>query len=265
MIRVYIHCIILLALLPCIAAAQQRQQYITVQHGHFVQGGKPYYYIGANYWYGGLLAQGQDTAKGKERLRKELDFLQAQGVTNLRILAGSEGQGRVNGVDRVQPSLQPTHGVYDSAWLAGLDYLLYEMGKRHLYAVLYLSNNWEWSGGFLQYLNWNHIISDSVMQSKMSWDGLRDNTSRFYQCAPCMADYRQQVHHIITHVNPYTHRAYRDEPAIMAWELANEPRPMRPAATAAYIQWTATAAADIKAIDPHHLVTLGTEIGRAHV
>jgi mannan endo-1,4-beta-mannosidase len=45
----------------------------------------------------------------------------------------------------------------------------------------------------------------------------------------------------------------------MAWELANEPRPMRSTAYAAYRQWVASTAALIKSIDPDHLVTTGTE------
>lgn len=251
--------ILLAAIMPFIAAAQQRQQYVAVKNGQFVVNNKPWYFIGTNYWYGGLLAQGKDAEKGKARLRKELDFLKAQGVTNLRVLAGSEGHGLVNGVERVKPVLQPEHGVYNKEWMEGLDYLLYEMGKRQMYAVLFLSNNWEWSGGFLQYLNWNGQLTDSAMKSKMNWGDLRDNTSRFYHCTPCQEDYRKQVEYIITHVNRYTKRSYRNEPAIMAWELANEPRPMRPAAVDAYKQWTAATAAYIKTLDSNHLITLGTE------
>jgi mannan endo-1,4-beta-mannosidase len=45
----------------------------------------------------------------------------------------------------------------------------------------------------------------------------------------------------------------------MAWELANEPRPMLPAAYEAYQKWVSTTAALIKSIDAGHLVTTGTE------
>ena len=45
----------------------------------------------------------------------------------------------------------------------------------------------------------------------------------------------------------------------MAWELANEPRPMRPAAADAYRRWVADVAAMIKARDKNHLVTIGHE------
>lgn len=233
--------------------------FVKVKNHQFTIAGKPYYYVGFNYWYGGLLALQKDPVRGKERLCKELDFLKAHGINNLRVLAGSEGTGLVNGVDRVKPSLQPQQGKYNAEILEGLDYLLYQMGKRKMYAVLFLSNNWEWSGGFLQYLNWNHVITDSVMRSKMSWDDLRDNTTKFYTCQPCILDYQKQVSYILNHVNKYNGLSYINEPAIMAWELANEPRPMRPAAIEAYYKWTADAALFIKNIDKNHLVTLGTE------
>lgn len=83
---------------------------------------------------------------------KELDELKANGITNLRILVGAEG-GKQDFT--VTPALQSQQGKYDENLLDGLDYLLSEMGKRNMDAVLYLNNNWEWSGGMAQYLEWN--------------------------------------------------------------------------------------------------------------
>jgi len=139
--------------------------FVQCRKGKFLIGDRPYYFIGANYWYGGLLP---NDPKGKERVIKELDFLVSKGVTNLRVLAGSEGTGKENGVNRVAPPLQPGKGVFDSSLLKGLDFLLSEMDKRNMKAVIFLSNNWEWSGGFLQYLNWNGQLSDSVMRRKLN-------------------------------------------------------------------------------------------------
>lgn len=45
----------------------------------------------------------------------------------------------------------------------------------------------------------------------------------------------------------------------MAWQLANEPRPMRTTAIVAYVDWTHRVAALIKSIDQNHLVTSGVE------
>jgi mannan endo-1,4-beta-mannosidase len=71
-----------------------------------------------------------DPKRGIERLRKELDFLKRNGITNLRIMAGAEGSGKIIGVERVRPALQVEKGIFDTAVLKGMDILLTEMDKR---------------------------------------------------------------------------------------------------------------------------------------
>lgn len=241
------------------AAVATPGSFVKRQGNHFTVNNKPYYYIGANYWYGGYLALLKDKKKGLDRLRKELDFLRSKGVTNLRVLAGSEGSGQVNGAQRVAPALQPLQGKFNEAALRALDVLLSEMGKRDMKAIVFLSNNWEWSGGFLQYLRWNNEVDEATFRKKMSWDELRDVTARFYSCDNCKTAYLKQVNHLVSRVNTITKVAYKNDPAVMAWELANEPRPMRPAAADAYRNWITETAAFIKSKDVNHLITLGHE------
>jgi mannan endo-1,4-beta-mannosidase len=240
-------------------SAEAQSGFISVHNGHFNRGTTPYYFVGTNYWYGGLLALNKDQSKGIERLRNELDFLKLNGINNVRVLAGSEGKGPINGVVRVGPALQVEEGVFDPGFLKGMDNLLYELDKRHMTAVIYLSNNWNWSGGFLQYLKWNGMIPDSVFYGKTRWSETGDYTSKFYSCDKCIADYLDQVRYVVSRVNSITQRKYVDDPAIMAWEIANEPRPMCHSAVEAYRKFIAKAAAFIKGLDHHHLVTTGTE------
>ncbi len=233
--------------------------FVKQEKGKLVIDGKPYRYIGTNYWYGIYLPLIKDKQRGLERLRKELEFLQQQGITNLRILAGAEGTGKIAGNFRVEPPLQSAKGVFDTAVLYGLDVLLDEMSKRNMKAVIFFSNNWEWSGGLLQYLNWNGIIPDSVLQNKMEWEDMRDLISKFYTCEPCKADYQKQVDVILSRTNSVNNKRYTDDATIMSWQLANEPRPMRPAANTAYKEWIKDVAAHIKSIDKKHLVSIGHE------
>jgi mannan endo-1,4-beta-mannosidase len=200
-----------------------------------------------------------DEKRGKDRLRTELDFLSAAGISNLRVMVGAEGSGMINGVQRVSPPLQPQKGVFNVKNLGALDLLLSEMGKRKMTAVLFFSNNWEWSGGFLQYLNWNGRIPDSTVQRKLSWDEMRDNVSAFYTCKPCTDDYKKAVSIVLARTNSVTGKRYSEDPTILAWELANEPRPMRPASNAAYKVWIRDVAAYIKSRDRNHMVTIGHE------
>jgi mannan endo-1,4-beta-mannosidase len=162
-------------------------------------------------------------------------------------------------VQRITPALQPKKGQFNEQVLTGLDLLLSEMAKRDMKAVLYLTNNWEWSGGFLQYLRWNNQINEETFRQKMDWDELRDQTSKFYSCTPCKEDYLKQVKVLLSRTNSLTKKKYKDDPTIMAWELANEPRPMRPAANLAYKQWINAVTLFIKSNDKNHLVTIGHE------
>ena len=241
------------------ATAQSRSSFVTVKQHQFYLNGSPLYYVGANYWYGSLLGLEKDGRRGVERLRKELDFLKANGVTNLRLMAGAEGAGMINGVMRVGPPLQPRRNEFDVRVLDGLDLVLSEMSKRDMRAVVFLSNNWEWSGGFQQYLDWNGLVPEGMRTRKLTWEEQRDIVSQFYDCEPCKAGYDQQVSLILDRTNRYNKRKYTEDPTIMAWELANEPRPMRSAAADSYRRWVTDVAARIKARDKNHLVTIGHE------
>ncbi len=234
-------------------------QFVTARGGQLFTGKKPYYFIGTNYWYGALLGLEKDKKRGVERFRRELDFLKEHGVTNLRIMAGAEGSGLISGVERVGPPLQPEQGKFDERVARALDLLLFEMGKRRLKAVIFLSNNWEWSGGFQQYLIWNNQIADDLKTRKLDWDEQRDVVSKFYSCEPCKRDYNKQVQFLLDRTNTYSRRKYANDPTIMAWELANEPRPMRPLAESDYKKWIADTAAFIKRKDKNHLVCIGHE------
>ncbi|HYN84507.1 MAG TPA: cellulase family glycosylhydrolase [Pyrinomonadaceae bacterium] len=241
------------------AAASDKDSFVVVKGHRLYVGERPYYYIGTNYWYGSLLGLEKDERRGVGRLRKELDFLKSRGVTNLRLLAGAEGSGMINGVTRVGPPLQPRQGEFDESVLDGLDLILHEMGKRGMKAVVFFSNNWEWSGGFQQYLTWNGEVPDEMRTRKLNWDEQRDLVSRFYLCGPCKESYNRQVNLVLGRVNKYSKKRYTEDPAVMAWELANEPRPMRPSSAEAYRRWVADVAAMIKAKDKNHLVTIGHE------
>jgi mannan endo-1,4-beta-mannosidase len=251
--------VLLLLTALCAQLSAQSASFVSVRESVFYARGKPYYFVGTNYWYGSLLGLEKNRTKGIERLRKELDFLKANGVTNLRLMAGAEGAGLINGVLRVGPPLQPEQGKFDENVLDGLDLVLFEMGKREMKAVVFLSNNWEWSGGFQQYLTWNNLVPDALKTRKLTWDEQRDIVAGFYACPPCKDAYNKQVNLILNRTNKYNKKKYTEEPAIMAWELANEPRPMRPAANEAYGRWISDVAAMIKAGDKNHLVTIGHE------
>jgi mannan endo-1,4-beta-mannosidase len=238
-------------------AAAPPAGFVRRQGTGFVLSGRPYRYIGANYWYGGLLAT-QGTA-GQARLRQELDFLHQHGVRNLRVMVGAEGL--THGYQyRVQQPLQPAPGQFDERIAQGLDFLLAELAKRDMKAVLHFTNTWEWSGGLGQYLEWNGYQGQPLPKNPdYDWNKYQAYIAQFYTCQPCQDELTAYIRYVLGRTNSLTKKQYVDEPAIMAWEIINEPRPMTAAATPAFEAWMRSTAALIKALDKNHLLTTGSE------
>lgn len=229
---------------------------VTVSGNSFILNGKNYTYIGANYWYGGLLAAVNGKA-GRQRLIKELNFMKTHGITNLRALVGAEGAPLH--AFRVPYSLQPGQGRLDDNLLKSLDFFISEAGKRNIKLVLYLTNNWDWSGGLGQYLYWNGYPLPPVPGSENYWNRYLDYATQFYTCEPCITELESFIKSIITRKNSINGKIYRDDPTIMAWEIANEPRPMSARNSDAFRSWLHSTAAYIKSLDRNHLVTTGSE------
>ncbi len=222
--------------------------FVSVDSGRFVYQGRPHLFAGVNFWQAVYL--GSPPPLGDPaRLRSELDHLQRIGVSNIRILAAFEGPD--SQPYRTKPAMMTAPGVYNAAVLDGLDRLIAELSRRDMHAVVALTNFWEWSGGMAQYVSW-HEGSDIPYPATNDWRDFCDYAKRFYTCVECQVWFRDHITAIIERVNPYTHRAYRDEPAIFAWELANEPRYYPQA-------WIDDTARFIKSLDPNHLVTTGSE------
>lgn len=237
-----------------------REDFITVRDHRLIHRGEPYLFCGANMWYGAYLASPGSTGD-RNRLVRELDRLAALGVTNLRVLAASEQSALHRSV---RPAVQLSPGIYNDTLLLGLDELLAELAKRDMHAVLYLGNYWEWSGGFTQYNVWSGgaLIDPGV--TGHTWAEYMEYAASMYANATALELYRSSVRAIVTRRNTVTGRLYTDDPTIMAWQLANEPRPGA-ADTASFhllpsfYRWIDQTASLIKSLDPRHLVSTGSE------
>lgn len=235
--------------------SSQAQEKITVKGLQFYKGDKPYAYIGTNYWYGSLLASKK--VGDRKRLLRELDLMQKNGIDNLRILVGADG-GKYDFT--VRPSLQYEQGKYDEDLLDGLDFLIFEMGKRKMYAVLYLTNNWEWSGGMSQYLEWNGKGTIPVPNiAPNTWPQFMSYTEQFHSCEPCMEALKNHVRFIIGRTNAYNHKKYTEDNTIMAWQVGNEPRLFTVENEAKFTHWLNEIVDLINSLDKNHLVSTGSE------
>lgn len=248
----------------CIAISMLHAQpadFVRVKGTQFQVNGQPYYFLGTNLWYGCMLGQPGE-AGDRERLRRELDFLQKIGINNLRVMGASEGLGLEG---QIQPAIQPEPGKTNESLLVGLDFLLAEMAKRRMYAVVFLNNYWEWTGGMAQYMSW--VTGEpypSPANPKFGYWGLMKTSGRFYTNEAANELFHNFFQLLIYRKNTINGRLYKDDPTIMAWQLANEPRPYpedqdRPRHLREFITWVDKTAAYIKSLDSRHLVTTGNE------
>lgn len=242
-------------------AAEKPSPYISVENEIFVQDGKPYCFVGTNLWYGAYL--GSEGSEGdRRRLEKELDLLKDSGITNLRVLGGSEKSPLMNSL---QTTFRDRTDQYNEQLLTGLDFLLNAMGKRGMHAVIYLNNFWEWSGGMGTYLYWtNGGEFINLGDPDHPWPAFADFSAGFYENEKANALFREYVEQIVSRTNTVTGQAYRNDPTIMAWQLANEPRPgyrneLGFGRLPIYNAWVDGTAALIKSIDSNHMVSSGSE------
>jgi mannan endo-1,4-beta-mannosidase len=233
--------------------------FVRVDGRRFVLDGKPYRFAGTNLWYGAYLGSPGATGN-RDRLKRELDNLHRLGIDNLRVLGASERSPLKNSL---KPAFRGAKPPYNEELLAGLDYLLAEMGKRGMKAVIYLNNFWEWSGGMVTYQYWtNGGRFINLGDPAHPWPEFADFSAQFYASPRAIALYEQYVSSLVNRTNKITGRKYRDDRAIMSWQLANEPRPggsLAKAQFAAMYAWIARTADFIKRYDSNHLVSTGNE------
>ena len=251
---------ILPVLLMLASCGMKETPFITVKDNNFYIGEQEYHYLGTNMWYGPLL--GMATEPGdRERLIKELDFLKANGVDNLRVMGASEAT-RFN--NTVRPAFQKSPEEYNEDVFVGMDFLLTEMAKRDMKAVIYLGNFWIWSGGFSQTVGWaTGEDNPNPFLENSTWHDFMNYSARMYRNDKAQEYYYNYIKNIVNRKNTITGIQYKDDPTIMSWQLANEPRPGEGDEGRenfeVFLQWVEKSADFIKSIDANHMVSTGNE------
>lgn len=176
----------------------------------------------------------------------------AMGMNAIRIWAFRNGVP-TGGAD---PShcLQPRPGVYGEAAFGRFDYLI-EKAKRHgIRLIPALVNNWDPYGSMKDYVRW----SDTAEQYPEAANGRGMVHDAFYTDEGARKLYQDYVKYVLTRENAITGVEYRDDPTILMWELANEPRAH--ATSAERLQrWIEEMGTFVKSIDSNHLLSTGSE------
>lgn len=234
----------------------QKETFVTTDGIKLMKEGKPYNFIGTNMWYTTILAS-TDEGGDRERLSKELDLLKSMGVDNIRLVTGPDAGSDL--ANPAKPYLQEAPGKLNEKLLEGLDYTLAELEKRDMYAVIYLNNAWDWSGGYGFYLKACGYGDSPNANVEGGYDRYVEYSAQFSRCVEAQELYYQYIEQMVSRRNSITGRYYKDEPAIMSWQLCNEPRPFARDNKEQFAAWIAKAAALIKSIDSNHLVSTGSE------
>lgn len=235
------------------------KEFVKVKGHAFYSGQQQYCPAGVNMWYAAYLGAGS-VQGGRERLCRELDILQANGINNIRIMGASEQSDMRMGLSW---GMQVSPGKFNEELLTGLDFFLAEVGKRNLYAIVFLNNYWQWSGGMSQYMAWQgkDLIDPDATGD---WHGFMRRSAEFYSSDSANLYFREYIRMLIERRNTITGTIYKDDPSIMSWQLANEPRPGPDGESGmknreVFIRWIDETASYIKSLDPNHLVSTGNE------
>jgi mannan endo-1,4-beta-mannosidase len=158
----------------------------------------------------------------------------------------------IDGSGQSYTPLQPQPYTYDDDAFDSLDYAVWKAGQLGLRLVLALTNNWPDYGGMQQYVKWFLDLPDDSYADAVNHD-------KFYTTESIKACYRAYARHVIRRRNPYTGLRYNEDPTIMTFELANEPRNRSDKTGAEVLAWAAEMSTWVKSLAPRQLVAVGDE------
>ncbi|HYD42515.1 MAG TPA: cellulase family glycosylhydrolase [Anaeromyxobacter sp.] len=234
-------------------ARDHRARSFVQRHGRELRhGGQPFRVAGASNYY--LMY------KSRRMVDDVLETAAASGFNVIRTW-GSLDIGNQDGSNSIRGKQE---GVYFQYWdgtapafndgpdgLEHLDYVIAKAGEVGVRLIIPFVNNWNDFGGMDQYVRWR---------------GGRYH-DEFYTDPVIRGWYKAWIAHLLERVNPLTGIKYKDDPTILVWELANEPRcqaygayPTSPACnTQTLLAWADDVSRYVKRLDRNHMVATGDE------
>ncbi len=227
-------CAVLVGVATCLAplglARAANSGFVARSGRYLALNGKKFYVNGANQYYLWFKPQAMVDEIAQDAHALGLSVIRTWGFCN-----GTSADGYC---------FQPQPGVYDESTFRKLDYLIYKANQLDIRLVITLANNWDDFGGMNQYVAWSPTASAH---------------DEFYTDAYSRQLYKDYVRTVLMRINTYTGIEYRNDPTIMMWELANEPRCVTDPTGNTVLAWVTEMSAYIKSLDAHHLVSTGEE------
>ena len=213
-----------------------RKGFVTTRGGELRLDGKPFRFAGTNCYY---LHQ-----QSHYMIDAVLNDAAAMGLAVVRAWAFADGTG--------DSALQPKPYSSNETAFDSLDYAVHKAGELGLRLVLPLVNNWPDYGGMQTYVKWFLDLPDDSYGEGLNHD-------RFYTEPAIKTCYKAYARTVTQRRNRYTGLRYCDDPTIMAFELANEPRCRSDKSGATLLAWAREMSTHVKALAPRQLVAVGDE------
>lgn len=234
------------------AAAQVTGSFVSRSGSSFALNGRPFYFSGTNAYYLPWVSRWAVDDALQTAVANRFTVVRVFGMIDI---GNQDGSNSVDG---------PKDGVYFQYWngsapayndgpdgLQRLDYVIYRAGQLGLKVLIPFTDNWYWQGGMDQYVRWRG--------AQYHDDFYTDPTIKQW--------YRSWIAHLANRVNTYSGVAYRNDPAIFGWQLANEPEcfgngSYDTSPNCGYTMltnWATEMSAFVKTVDPNHLVGVGDQ------
>ncbi len=232
----------------------REDQFVQRDGSKLVLGDKPFRFGGTNNYYLEYSSQLMVDDALTTAAANHFNVMRMWGFLDIGSQDGTnsvDGSGKKNGIYfQYWDGTKPAYNDGPDG-LQKLDYVIYKAGQLGIKLVIPFTNNWNAFGGMDQYVKWrggqfhDQFYTDPIIQG---W-------------------FKDWISHLLNRTNIYTGLKYKNDPTIMMWELANEPRcksagvypPSSTCSTQNLTNWADKMSSYIKDKDSHHLVGTGDE------
>lgn len=186
------------------------------------------YYAGTNSYWIGFLTNDAD-------IDKAMDDIAASGLKILRVWGFNDVTSTPSSNTVYYQLLSSSGSTINTGanGLQRLDYVVSSAETRGIKLIINFVNNWGDYGGIDAYVS----VFGGTHQT-------------WYTNTAAQAQYQKYIAAVVSR--------YKSSSAVLAWELANEPR-CNGCDTSVITNWASTTSAYVKSLDSNHMVTLGDE------
>ncbi|KAL6770097.1 CGL53B [Auxenochlorella protothecoides x Auxenochlorella symbiontica] len=217
--------------------------------------GKPFKIVGANCHL--IQQHGADSnGSGRGRMANVIKAAADKGINTLRIWAHNEltWNSIQNGTKEVLTNPDGSawfEPIIDPNGIDGLDWAVAEAARNGVKLIMSLTNHWKEFGGIPQYARWASKKSDLS-----EWE----LQNIFFSNGKAQSMFKAYIQYLLNRPNPKRDGVrYKDDPTILAWSIANEPRGRVDPSGRTLNNWIADTSKFVKSQDSNHLVTVDVE------